>query len=644
MQRRSFGATFIHHATRRRLPDLLERLRAELSDRYRIEREIGSGGMAHVLLAHDLKHRRKVALKVLRPDLGSAVGADRFLREIEIAAQLSHPHIVPLYDSGTADGLLYYVMPFVEGESLRDRLTRETKIPVSEALGIATQVAGALAYAHSHGVMHRDIKPENVLLTAGHALVADFGIARAIAVAGGEQLTHTGVAVGTVRYMSPEQALGDSSIDGRSDVYSLGCVLYEMITGDTPFTGASAQAVVKRLLTEPAPALTVEHDRVPVEVQDLLTRSLAKQREERFTTAEEFAAALSSATTSATSAHIAKSPPRSRAMGLSRRTSIAIGAAIVIVGTALGFAAWRSRAGAASSVPNRVAVLPFAMHGGPQLAYLREGIVDLLSRNLEGVEDLQSVDAGTVMSALRGSNTDVIDAARGRALVTKMGAGSFVLGSVTSSGPRMRIQAALHGVQPTDTSPINASVEGDTSQLLELVDRLAADLLVKRRPGAAYRLTQTAALTTHSLPALKAFLNAEQLLRGRALDSAIAGYQRAIAEDSSFALAYYRLAVAAGWQERHALSSDAVMHALRVGGRLTERDRRLMTAYAVFRAGDADDAERQYRAVLEDFPDDLEAEFQLGDLLFQYNPLRGRPRVEARPMLDRVLAYDPGFL
>jgi predicted Zn-dependent protease len=208
----------------------------------------------------------------------------------------------------------------------------------------------------------------------------------------------------------------------------------------------------------------------------------------------------------------------------------------------------------------------------------------------------------------------------------------------------MRIQAALHSAQADDASGIVASVEGDTNQLLQLVDRLAADLLVKRRPGAAYRLTQTAALTTHSLPALKAFLNAEQQLRGRALDSAIAGYQRAIAEDSSFALAYYRLAVAAGWQERHALSSDAVTRGLRVRGRLTERDRRLMTAYAAFRAGEVDDAEQQYRAALEDFPDDLEAEFQLGDVLFQYNPLRGRPRLEARPMLDRVLAHDPGFL
>jgi eukaryotic-like serine/threonine-protein kinase len=628
------------------LLDLLQRLRAQLSDRYEIEREIGSGGMAHVLLAQDLKHRRKVALKVLRPDLGSAVGADRFLREIEIAAQLSHPHIVPLHDSGNADGLLYYVMPFVEGESLRDRLRREKTVPIEEALGIAAEVAGALAYAHSHGVLHRDIKPENILLTVGHAVVADFGIARAISVAGGEQLTNTGVAVGTIRYMSPEQAVGDPDIDGRTDVYSLGCVLYEMVTGETPFTGPSAQAVVARLLTEPAPTLTAERDGASEEVRDLLTRALAKEREDRFATAEQFAAAISSATASVTSAHGAKTQTQPRARGLSRRTIIAIGAAVVIVGVALGWAATRARSRGAPSLSNRIAVLPFAVHGGSQLLYLREGIVDLLSRNLEGVEDLQSVDAGTVMSALRGNtrDPDALDAATGRALVTKMGAGAFVLGSVTSSGSRMRIQAALHGAQGDDASGIVASVEGDTNQLLELVDRLAADLLVKRRPGAAYRLTQTAALTTHSLPALKAFLNAEQQLRGRALDSAIAGYQRAIAEDSSFALAYYRLAVAAGWQERHALSSDAVTRGLRVRGRLTERDRRLMTAYAAFRAGDADDAERQYRAALEDFPDDLEAEFQLGDVLFQYNPLRGRPRLEARPMLDRVLAHDPGFL
>ena len=207
----------------------------------------------------------------------------------------------------------------------------------------------------------------------------------------------------------------------------------------------------------------------------------------------------------------------------------------------------------------------------------------------------------------------------------------------------MRIQAAMY--DGNDQEPrATATVEGDTTQLLELVDRLAGELLVKRRPGSQHRLIQMAQLTTHSLPALKSFLNAEQNLRRRQLDSAIAGYQLATADDSTFALAYYRLAVAAGWSDRHALSTDAVSRALSVSGRLGEREKRLVSAYAAYRRGEPDAAERQYRAVLDDFPDDLEAEFQLGDLLFQYNPLRGRPRVEARPMLDRVLAHDPGFL
>jgi hypothetical protein len=218
-----------------------------------------------------------------------------------------------------------------------------------------------------------------------------------------------------------------------------------------------------------------------------------------------------------------------------------------------------------------------------------------------------------------------------------------VLGAVNPAGSRVRIQAALHRAGD-DAPAARASVEGDSTELFALVDRLAAQLLVNRDAGAAQRLSRTAAITTHSLPALKAFLNAEQQLRGRAMDSAIAGYQRAVAEDSTFALAYYRLAVAAGWAERHAISNQAMERGVALANRLNERDRRLITAYAAYRHGAADDAERQYRAVLESYPDDLEAEFQLGDLLFQYNPLRGRPRLEARPMLDKVLALDPGFL
>ena len=225
---------------------VVDRLRAALADRYTIERELGSGGMATVYLAHDLKHHRKVALKLLRPELAAVIGADRFLREIKIAAGLTNPHILPLHDSGRADGFLYYVMPFVEGESLRDRLSREKQLPVEHAVRIAREVALALSYAHDHSVVHRDIKPENILLSGHEAVVADFGIARAVTAAGSDRLTETGLSLGTPQYMSPEQASGESEIDGRSDVYSLGCVLFEMLAGVTPHTGPTVQAIMAK--------------------------------------------------------------------------------------------------------------------------------------------------------------------------------------------------------------------------------------------------------------------------------------------------------------------------------------------------------------------------------------------------------------
>src|SRR5436190_6286594 len=232
------------------MTEIQQRLNARLADRYRIERKLGAGGMALVFLAHDLKHNRRVAIKVVHPELGAVLGAERFLTEIRTTAQLQHPHILPLHDSGEADGLLFYVMPLVEGETLRERLKRDHQLPIDEAVRIARDIAGALDYAHRHGVIHRDIKPENIFLHEGQALIADFGIALAVTSAGGERMTQTGISLGTPEYMSPEQALGERSISARADVYALGCVLYEMLAGEPPFSGATFQAIVAKILQD----------------------------------------------------------------------------------------------------------------------------------------------------------------------------------------------------------------------------------------------------------------------------------------------------------------------------------------------------------------------------------------------------------
>ena len=263
-----------------------------LAARYRVEREVGAGGMATVFLAEDLKHHRRIALKVLKPELAAILGAERFLKEIEVTANLQHPNILPLYDSGEAAGFLYYVMPFVEGESLRDRLNREKQLPVNEALRIADAVAAALQFAHEHGVVHRDIKPENILLQSGQALVADFGIALAVSQAGGARLTETGLSLGTPHYMSPEQATGDRAIDARSDIYALGCVLYEMLVGDPPHLGNTVQAVVAKILTDEAEPVRKRRKTVPIHVDAAVQKALAKLPADRFASAAEFRAAL----------------------------------------------------------------------------------------------------------------------------------------------------------------------------------------------------------------------------------------------------------------------------------------------------------------------------------------------------------------
>jgi serine/threonine-protein kinase len=314
------------------MPDVLDRLKTALADRYAIERPLGQGGMATVYLARDLRHDRDVALKVLRPELAAILGAERFLHEIKTTAHLQHPHILPLHDSGEAAGNVFYVMPYVEGESLRDRLNREKQLPVDDAVRIAREVASALDYAHRHGVVHRDIKPENILLHEGQALVVDFGIALAVSRSdGGTRMTETGMSLGTPHYMAPEQAMGDREITPRADVYALGCVLYEMLSGDPPFTGSTAQAIVARVLTEQPRALSLQRRTIPPQIEAATLRALEKLPADRFATAAELAQALVNpgfATSSTTPvSHAAPAPTRDRAPRALVLATVAIAAA-----------------------------------------------------------------------------------------------------------------------------------------------------------------------------------------------------------------------------------------------------------------------------------------------------------------------------
>src|SRR5688572_20542154 len=379
------------------MSQLQERLNTGLAGRYTLERELGEGGMALVFLARDLRHERRVALKVLRPEISAEIGAERFLREIKMAAGLTHPHILPVYDSGQAEGLLFYVMPNMEGRSLRERLDTERQLPIDEALRITREVASALDYAHRQRVVHRDIKPENILFHEGNSMVADFGIGKALTGAAG--VTQAGLAIGTPAYMSPEQA-GGEDIDGRSDIYSLGCVLYEMLSGEVPFTGPTPQAIMSKRFLSPVPHVKAMRD-VPDGLDAVVTRSLARSPVDRFQTSGEFAAALRPAT-----------------------------------------ATHRTPPGAERSAPaaKAIAVLPLSnMSADPENEYFSDGMTEEIINALAKVPGMQ-VASRTSCFAFKGKEVDV------REIGEKLGVSSVLEGSVRKVGNRVRITAQLINV------------------------------------------------------------------------------------------------------------------------------------------------------------------------------------------------------
>jgi serine/threonine-protein kinase len=431
---------------------MLERLQTALAGRYRIERELGRGGMATVYLAEDLKHGRRVALKVLRPELSPALGAERFHREIETASRLQHPHILTLHDSGEAAGLLYYAMPYVEGESLRARLTREVQLDATAAVGIAADVADALACAHAAGVLHRDIKPENILLTGSHAVVADFGIARALDAVGADRLTETGLALGTPHYMSPEQAAGARVLDARSDLYALGCVLYEMLAGEPPFTGPTSQAIMARHALDPVPPLRTVRATVSPALEAAVGKALAKVPADRFATAAEFRATLDRALREPSLAH-PRAPRRRLGAGL---LALALGLGIAI-GLVAGFPPPRFGRSAGEGPIQSLAVEPFEnLTGDSGQVYLAKGITDQLETELAQIGSLRVIGLPEA-----GGNTAAIEAAR------RLGLEAVLSGSLQRGGSNVRITARLKSTE-TGQALWARSFDGDLATILQL--------------------------------------------------------------------------------------------------------------------------------------------------------------------------------
>ncbi|HEX5073831.1 MAG TPA: protein kinase [Gemmatimonadaceae bacterium] len=505
----------------------LSTLQAALAGRYAFERELGRGGMASVFLARDLTRDKYVAVKVLLPELAVTLGQERFLREIEVGTVLQHPRIVGVLDSGQADGLLYYVMPFVDGASLRERLNREKQLPVDDTIKIAQQVAEALAYAHSKGVIHRDIKPENILLDASGAMVADFGIARAVSVAGGETLTRTGMAVGTPTYMSPEQAMGSKDVTPESDIYSLACVVYELLAGQPPFTGPTAMALLARHSLDNVPSLKIVRNTIPDAVEDAILRAMAKVPADRFHSATDFATALTddegaarrrrdSLKAKALAAETVERPALGGGSKTKTKKRVMMAAAVAVpLLAAGGWFGWKATQGPSTPegltgdyAKNNIAVLYFDDRSpGKQVQHIADGITESLINELSAVQQLKVISPNGV-APFKGTTP------RTDSVAKALKVGTLVTGVVTpASGGRLKVEVrlvdALTGDQIASTK-----IEQPEEKLLDLQDSLAHDmsLFLRKRVGAEIRELVSKAGTRNDA-AWSAMQRARQIIR-----------------------------------------------------------------------------------------------------------------------------------
>jgi serine/threonine-protein kinase len=631
--------------------DLQTRLQAVLGDGYRIERELGGGGMSRVFLAHDVELARKVVVKVLPPDTAAGLNAERFRREIQMAASLQHPHIVPLIASGRRDDLVWYTMPFIEGESLRAKLARERELPVSDAVRLQRDVTDALSYAHDHGVVHRDIKPDNVLITGRHAVVTDFGVAKAVSASSGESsLTSIGVALGTPAYMAPEQASADPHVDHRADIYSLGVMAYEMLTGSTPFAGPP-QMVLAAHVTQAPDHVSQRRATVPPALATIIMRSLEKKAADRYQSASELHQQFELMATPSGGAAPTTAVSAAPAVA-SRRPSwlipaVAAGALVVAIASWVALKPASGRDAMALD-PHVVAVLPFRVAGAdPSLHYLRQGMLDLLQAKLTGEGGPRAADARSVLAAFRdagGTDADDVPESGLISIAQKVGAARVVQGSIVGPPDHVVLSASLVEI-PGARTLAQTSVEGPKDSLFAMVDQLAARLLAL---GAGASDQQLASLTTTSLDALRTYLDGVAAIRRGAFENATSTLTRAVQLDSTFALALSALIESHGWvpasidmnrierlawQYRDRLAAkDQLILSIRVGSRFpnptpwTERIR------------DREQATQQ-------MPDSPEAWYYLGDALFHYGAVSdiGDHRQRTREAFLRAIRLDSAY-
>jgi eukaryotic-like serine/threonine-protein kinase len=582
------------------MSDLQERLARGLAGRYALERELGQGGMAIVFLARDLRHDRSVAVKVLRPEISADVGAERFLREIKLAAGLTHAHILPVHDSGEAEGLLFYVMPMMEGRSLRERLDKERQLSLDEAIRIAREVAAALDYAHRHEVVHRDVKPENILLHEGAAMVADFGIGRALSAE--RSITQTGLAIGTPTYMSPEQATGERTVDGRSDLYSLGCVLYEMLAGEPPFTGPTIQAVLTKRLVGAVPKIGDVRE-VPPGVERALSRALARTPADRFATAAEFADALLS------------DEPTSAA---GRRTP--------------------AEALRGASAQKAIAVLPLANRSAdPENEYFSDGMTEEIINALSKLPDLQVASRSSCF-AFKGKAVDI------RQVGETLGVDSVLEGSVRKVGNRIRIATQLVSVEngyQLWSETYDRQLE-DVFAIQDEISRAIVDAL-KLRLGTG---ASPAVAPTRNLDAYNVYLKARffyNKFNESALRKSLDFYEQALVEDAGFARAYAGIAdvwctLADDWaapEDAYPRAKAAALRALELDPALAEAKTPLGKVLGWFEWQFAA-AEEQLREAVTLSPSYAEAHWAFGSIL----PTVGRLG-EAIEEMRKAVTLDP---